>query len=81
MHGTLLQYTTMSHLTILVWARAATRPSALHLPGLRRFFSTLMEPPEEPTQEGPPKGTPVDQVALTGQADRPEWILRWLEPP
>lgn len=45
-------------------------PVCLHLPGLRRFFSALMEPPEEPTQrdqEGPPKGTPVDQVALKGR--------------
>lgn len=27
-------------------------PVCLHLPGLRRFFSALMEPPEEPTQRG-----------------------------
>lgn len=81
MHGTLLQYHVASDYFSL--ARASDSPVCLHLPGLRRFFSTLMETQRSPLRrpEGPPRDTPVGQVALTGQTDRPEWILRWLEPP
>lgn len=80
---------TMSHLTILVRpgqrlarlpASARTQEIFLDSDGASRGATQSARQPRGATGE-PPKGTPVGQVVLTGQTDRPEWISRWLEPP
>lgn len=86
---------TMSHLTILVWPGQACQRLA-RLPASARTQEIFLDS-DGASQRNPPRGArrdpeghpkrghretpPVGQVVLTGQTDRPEWILRWLEPP
>lgn len=67
----------MSHLVILARPgyRLARLPVLPVLPASARTQEIFLD------SNGASRRAPVGQVALTGQKDRPEWILRWLEPP